>query len=358
METPPLRFGLLIHEGRRALSVLVFGALLLVACGDGDREGPAGELVWTRADTVVDLEGGGVGEIGELEVGPDGVLHVVDPMEHRIHRFAADGRRLEALGGEGEGPGELRRPAAVAVAGDSLLVADHDNGRVQALSRDGAYRRSWPLPPRANPAFLDLAPDGRYATGTLGWSDALVALYAPDGELLARFGEPAIEPPDGIRLGDLKRRSAEGEVPDLFRNTAGVHLGPDGFVWLNLTADGAVRKYHRDGTLVFEHRVGDPERSEIFEAFVRKNAEEDGLHPLKYVADFGVVGDELWLLLNREEERPTLFLALGTDGSGLRRIRVPTVRGAGTFAVDRERRRLYLGVPSRAEVVAVAMEER
>ncbi len=57
---------------------------------------------------------------------------------HRLVVFDADsGERLRTVGGEGDGPGQFRRPNGVAVHGDHLFVVERDNRRVQVLALPG-----------------------------------------------------------------------------------------------------------------------------------------------------------------------------------------------------------------------------
>ena len=54
---------------------------------------------------------------------------------HRLVVFDADtGERLREVGGEGQAPGEFKRPNGIAVYGDMLFVVERDNHRVQVLS--------------------------------------------------------------------------------------------------------------------------------------------------------------------------------------------------------------------------------
>ena len=81
------------------------------------------------------------------------------------------------------------------------------------------------------------------------------------------------------------------------------------------------------------------------------------LYSLRYIADLRAVGSDLWVLLNGEDDDPGVLLVLGEDGTRKRRIDLPTVLGASTFAVDRTRGRLHLAIRSQAAVVAVEMDE-
>ena len=54
---------------------------------------------------------------------------------HRLVIYDADsGEQLRTFGGEGQAPGQFKRPNGVAVHGDHLFVVERDNHRVQVLS--------------------------------------------------------------------------------------------------------------------------------------------------------------------------------------------------------------------------------
>jgi DNA-binding beta-propeller fold protein YncE len=90
---------------------------------------------------VLDLQGrflsswplpGGGRPLG-LAVDGRGNLLVADGQGDRVLAFGPGGVVSAAFGAEGSGPGSLRGPAAVAVQGDRLLVADSENDRIVRL---------------------------------------------------------------------------------------------------------------------------------------------------------------------------------------------------------------------------------
>lgn len=80
------------------------------------------------------------GPIG-IAIGPDGTVHVADPLNHRVQSFSPAGRHLASLSAAGEA-GAFRYPFGVALSpdGDTLYVADSGNGRVLALDPNGGLR--------------------------------------------------------------------------------------------------------------------------------------------------------------------------------------------------------------------------
>jgi sugar lactone lactonase YvrE len=69
-----------------------------------------------------------------VAVGPDGEVYVADFYHHRIRRFTVQGQLVAEFGRPGKGPGELDRPADMAVDDAGVLfVVDFGNDRIQVF---------------------------------------------------------------------------------------------------------------------------------------------------------------------------------------------------------------------------------
>lgn len=89
------------------------------------------------------------GSVAGLTVDDSGRIYVLDSMAREIRVFDQDGRFVSAFGNRGSGPGELSSPSAVLIGrGDTILVPDVRNGRVQRFLTDGSP---------AGPSPMDLA---------------------------------------------------------------------------------------------------------------------------------------------------------------------------------------------------------
>ena len=60
----------------------------------------------------------------------------------RIQVFDRHGKYLREFGRFGDGPGEFNRPQSIAIAGDTLYVADAVNHEIDVFGLDGTFRRS------------------------------------------------------------------------------------------------------------------------------------------------------------------------------------------------------------------------
>ena len=136
-----------------------------LALGDGgamyvlNRGGPetAGRLEHKRV-CVCTVDEGYIGEwdAGGLDDGQfwwpsgiarsprDGRLYIADEALQRVNIFAPDGAYIRHWGEAGDRPGQLNRPAAIAVApDDTLLISDGLNHRIQRFTPDGELLHAW-----------------------------------------------------------------------------------------------------------------------------------------------------------------------------------------------------------------------
>jgi hypothetical protein len=131
-----------------------------------------------------------------LVVGPRGHYFVADLREARIIELQANGRLVRRIGRNGAGPGELRRPSSVAIAGDSLLsVWDAGNQRVVTWDlRTLDVRATFPLK---------------------GWFPQL--RYDRSGLTVGVLSADGREPPLHLLSPDGTRRGSAGAIPSAFR---------------------------------------------------------------------------------------------------------------------------------------------
>ncbi|MCK5842597.1 MAG: 6-bladed beta-propeller, partial [Candidatus Sabulitectum sp.] len=64
------------------------------------------------------------GALGEVDIGPNGDIFVVDWMKCTIFRYSPDGTFVQRIGRRGSGPGELLQPFFIAVMDDGSISLD------------------------------------------------------------------------------------------------------------------------------------------------------------------------------------------------------------------------------------------
>jgi len=87
------------------------------------------------------------GQIGLIAVDSRDRIFVIDAQAREVRVFSPDGTYEQTIGGPGEGPGELgaQTGAVFMGPGDTLLVPDLANQRVNRYAPDGASLGSFPL---------------------------------------------------------------------------------------------------------------------------------------------------------------------------------------------------------------------
>lgn len=250
-EGAPGRVAVLAPDGR------VVGGWGRVGTGAGEFQEPWGIAISARGEVYVadtwnhriqkfDLSGrfltawGGLAETGgrvevdqgrfwgprDVAVGPDGLIYVTDTGNKRIQVFDADGRFVRAFGGEGDEPGRFREPVGLAFDGQTLLVADTWNGRVQRLDLEGrplgqVAVRGWEGRSVSNKPYLAVGPSGQ------------MVMSAPDRGLVLVYDR------DGRVLETINAGGEQG-APSL---PTGVASAPDGAVLVADSATGLVYRF-------------------------------------------------------------------------------------------------------------------
>ncbi len=187
------------------------------------------------------------GRIGGLAVLSDLRIVVSDATTQQLRFFSPAGVHERTVGGRGSGPGEYRALGGIAVtAGDTLLIPDRLNLRLNRVAPDGRWLESFRVDAEQWPGVWRQTPSGRLA------STVSVASYVLVGE------EPTLTP--------IVSRTAKGLISD----TLG-WLPPAGFY----SASGGAQqfRYHPgepsfclpwDGGLVTAH--GDPYEFKRYDA--------------------------------------------------------------------------------------------
>jgi hypothetical protein len=73
----------------------------------------------------------------------EGFIYVLDSGNHRIQKFDANGRYVETIGNQGQGPGEFQYPQSIDVDSHGMLyVSESMNRRIQILTPEGKEQKT------------------------------------------------------------------------------------------------------------------------------------------------------------------------------------------------------------------------
>jgi hypothetical protein len=167
-----------------------------------------------------------------------GNTYVLDSPAHCIFKFAAQADSVKQFGRGGQGPGEFNFPNLFLVFGNTIIVNDVRNGRLQYLDLDGNYLRSF----RAFEGYysMSISNEGQLYVAprrSLFKDSPLIRVLAENGALVSSFGNRPVP------LGDST--AFDSVVIDV--NTNG-----EVFVAFRLLA--RVQRYSASGHLVREYK--------------------------------------------------------------------------------------------------------
>lgn len=104
------------------------------------------------------------GQLGFVDVGPDGTIYAMDIQALEVKAYDAEGSYVRTIGGPGGGPGELNRGAVFVYVDPEggLVIPDLGNQRVNRYSADGEATGSFPIQMQAGiPTIWVLDEQGR-----------------------------------------------------------------------------------------------------------------------------------------------------------------------------------------------------
>lgn len=326
-------------------------------CERGRYAGPREARV-TDIDTLVSLESDLLAGPVDIDVAASGDVYVLDGQLASILVLSPDGDVLATIGAEGQGPGELSNPSALAVTQDSIRIVDAGNGRVQVLTGAGDHARSYPLPADYL-GGIAIGDDGRLAVPTQGFRQEVLALtFDAEGGRTGSIGETVVPPHEMWDIRALKSEISRGRIPNSLRNMSLAVHDPEGGFWLILQAEGVVQRYDAAGELRWSTALTAPEMETIRAAFFRRNeelGESMSFTVLRYVADAVPHEGTLSLLLNTPVDDASVVLKIDERGRLSRRYIFPGLHGARELALDPGGAVVYLVVPSEASVLRAGL---
>ena len=311
-----------------------------------DRPSLAAEGSWTLVERfrvgALDGEGPDVfGDIRDIELGMGGELYVLDSQAAEVRVFGPEGQHLRTMGRQGEGPGELNRPAGLALDPlGTLWVMNWGNARYTGFDPGtGELRREVRrLASFASLPWPGIVDDERRLTDVgldRGGEPAILRLdttFVPtDTMVLPRAGEEHLVT---FRRGDLRVMSSV----DPFAPQPAWAPRPRGGVVLGEGADFRLHRvsFEGDTSMTIELSreptpVTDQERDSALSAFERTAELADGATPdrsprvasTKPAHGAIFVDDSDWIWVQVNTGAGVAWDVIGPDGRYLAQIRAP-----------------------------------
>lgn len=174
---------------------------------------PVADVAWRRHPSILSVT---------AVAGLRGGWLILDGRASRVHRLDADLELAGTFGGPGDGPGELSRPAAMTVAGDSLVaVVDAAGVRIDLFTPEGRFEDRLPVRVPGCPVGL--------SGGILPSREGFVTFGVCGGPGGGRWAVAAVPRDGGARILASVPLSQGGRlVPPLGRGV----IGWRGRVWI------------------------------------------------------------------------------------------------------------------------------
>lgn len=222
-----------------------FDAALEKARRGGEAEGIAGVL---QIDSEVSLPGGRIKNLGQLRVGRDGTIMVVDYERKLAEVYDRGGRFVRQVGGTGNEPGAHVWPSDVAETdGGRVAVSDFQTHRVNLFEGDGSFQSSFIYTPQnfsAQSMLYDDVTRSFYLYGNRWQNDEagqlvgaeLVHKYSEGGDFIASY----LPFPDAAKPLDLY--AYDHPAMDIARGNLFVTL-PFDYTVYRLTPEGQLSTF-------------------------------------------------------------------------------------------------------------------
>lgn len=188
---------------------------------------------------------------------PDGRVVALDAGLHELFYFGSDGELLARAGREGDGPGEFRSPAGLAVlSGDTVLIYVRGSRRFSLFDHEGAWLEDRSLEevdalgPLQNYRLTDAA-DGSATLTAVGWyvpADAGSADRALDNPVL-RYGTDGAYESEIAEPNTMWLYASGGSVRARVFGTARVSEASAGYVYVRDPESYEIRVYGPSGEL-------------------------------------------------------------------------------------------------------------
>ena len=191
--------------------------------------------IYDGQDQLVRKIGGCGSGIGQFNY-PKGItfdsndhLFVADQCNHRVQKFAINGKYLLQFGGKGSSGGQLKYPSGLASHDHKVYVADCNNKRISVFQTNGKFHRTIGSGQLGCP--LDVTVDGNNQLLVADYDHHCIHKFTLDGDHVGNFGTR------GAGRGQLNR--PYGVAVDLY-----------GFILVADTFNHRVSIFNKDGNFV------------------------------------------------------------------------------------------------------------
>lgn len=195
-----------------------------------------------------------------IAIDSKGFIYAVDMANHRLQKFAADGKYLASIGGKGSMEGEFSEPRGIAIDENNIIyVMDTWNSRVQKFDSDLKYLGEIRSPRGFYGAKGVAARNGKIYVSDAG--NGAIEAFNYSGEHLTSWG-------------------AKGNADGEFSEPVGLTVDKQGFIYVVDSANDRIQKFDQNGNFVAKWQVDGWNSGGLKEVYI-----EYGSDDLLYLAD-------------------------------------------------------------------------
>ena len=175
-----------------------------------------------------------------LTTDKSGNIYLADSDQSRILKYAEDGRFLKAVGSNGSGPLNFKKPTDLAInAKNQIIIVDTELNRVTTLNEDFTLADIWDTPV-VRPRRVRVDSEGNVLVFAITQHD-LIYKFSPDGKFLQSFFDPKAM----LRVnGNLDQLIAYSD--------AAMETSMDGYVYLSSRHPYRIQKFDRVSGLALQ----------------------------------------------------------------------------------------------------------
>lgn len=291
----------------------------------------------------MDFDSHGISRPGSIEILPNGNIAVADGQIKKITIVTSDGDSVAQFGKEGRGPAEFIYPGNLTVASGLLNVVDANQFKVLEFDLNGNFVDSYGYESKAMGGTIALSDDREFFTGANGENEKLIKWGEADADTSFLFGEAKISLIEDMDMEASRNAIVNGQIPDYFKNNVILTLDED-HVYAFLNSYSELRKYSRDGELIWEKSLDLPDNEQLKSDIAEAAGQSPNFLPfLTYIYSAKFVDSGIYLLGNKARNSPQHLIRVNTDGQITTLYQMPdSDMQVLSFAIDPNSNTLYV----------------
>jgi 6-bladed beta-propeller len=216
------------------------GARVVQNVGNGMWDAKARKELHFEKDLSIGVEKGDdrrtFGRIADIGVDSRGLVYVADADQNRVQVFDGTGAFVRTIGREGGGPGEFRRPDALAIGNaDTLYVAS--GGHISLFDANGAFVRSFTEITHGHVRSMKVSLEGDVF---------VVSFYEPTRKVIHKYHAGR----HVLSFCQALDETAGIDRFDIITYAGGyIDLGPDGTIYYTQMTPYEIREFSSEGEL-------------------------------------------------------------------------------------------------------------